>query len=90
MPGSIMALTRRDIAVGQHDSTDPQQRAPPGTRERVCPRCGRPILRVRRRLIDRLFSLTPVHRYRCYGIDCGWVGNLPPRRAAPDARNRAR
>ena len=46
-------------------------------RERECPMCGGPALRIRRRLIDRLVSLViPVHRYQCQMATCGWHGNL--------------
>lgn len=44
-------------------------------RARVCPRCGRPIRRVRRRFTDRLISLfVPVLRFRCEAAPCGWEG----------------
>ena len=46
---------------------------------RVCPQCGSPVDRVRRRIIDRLVScVSPVHRYRCRmkGWGCDWEGNL--------------
>lgn len=40
----------------------------------VCPLCGEEVIRIRRRIVDRLQSLIrPVHRYRCR---CGWEGNL--------------
>ena len=42
-----------------------------------CPRCGAPVVRIRRRLIDRLQSIfLPVHRYCCSGAGCGWEGNV--------------
>lgn len=47
--------------------------------ERVCPHCNGPVIRVRRRFIDRLLSLfLPVQRYRCRmkGWGCDWEGNL--------------
>jgi hypothetical protein len=60
------------------------------SRARTCPRCGGPLVRVRRRLIDRLFSTTvPLRRYRCYAIDCSWVGNLRAR-AHPQDRDSQR
>jgi hypothetical protein len=35
-------------------------------------------MRVRRRVIDRLFSLFhSVRRYQCTSLECGWQGNLP-------------
>lgn len=43
-----------------------------------CPRCKGQVQRIPRRLIDRLRSLfSPVQRFRCPAIPCGWVGNLP-------------
>jgi hypothetical protein len=47
-----------------------------------CPRCGDArLLRVRRRLVDRLLSLVrPVFRFRCESVECQWEGNLPQRR----------
>ncbi len=51
----------------------------------ACPRCGADLVRVRRRLVDRLLSLfAPVHRYRCRQHDCQWEGTI--RVAAPDPR----
>ena len=47
---------------------------------RSCPQCGDAVLRVHRRIIDRLYSLYhPVHRYQCTSLECGWRGNLPKR-----------
>jgi len=44
----------------------------------ACPRCKTSVLRIRRRLIDRLISAVyPVHRYRCHSFICHWEGNLP-------------
>ena len=44
---------------------------------RECPQCGAASYRVRRRPIDRVLSLlSPVQRYRCTLIGCGWEGNL--------------
>ena len=52
----------------------------------VCPHCGYDLLRVRRRLLDRLLSLfAPTHRYRCRNHECQWEGTIrvaatdPPR-----------
>jgi predicted RNA-binding Zn-ribbon protein involved in translation (DUF1610 family) len=45
--------------------------------KRSCPQCGDTVLRVPRRVIDRLYSLFhPVHRYQCTSLECGWQGNL--------------
>lgn len=47
---------------------------------RMCPRCGGPVLRIRRRPIDRLLSLIrPVQRFQCIALECEWRGNLPRR-----------
>jgi len=47
---------------------------------RDCPQCGTGAYRIRRRVIDRIFSLlSPLRRYRCTSIGCGWEGNLPLR-----------
>jgi predicted RNA-binding Zn-ribbon protein involved in translation (DUF1610 family) len=46
--------------------------------KRSCPQCGDTVLRVHRRVIDRLYSLLhPVYRYQCTSLECGWQGNLP-------------
>jgi len=48
-----------------------------GTRARECPQCGAASYRVRRRPIDRVLSLlSPLERYRCTLIGCGWEGNV--------------
>jgi hypothetical protein len=42
-----------------------------------CPRCAGNLLRIRRRVIDRLLSLfVPMHRYECLHSFCLWKGNL--------------
>jgi hypothetical protein len=46
----------------------------PGLR---CPRCGHALVRMRRKLFDRLLSLvSPRRRYRCRAMGCGWEGTL--------------
>ncbi len=46
-----------------------------------CPRCRGPVVRVRRRALDRLVSLvSPRHRFRCAGFGCGWEGTLRAKR----------
>ena len=46
----------------------------------MCPQCGDLVLRIHRRVIDRLYSLyRPVYRYQCTSLECGWQGNLPHR-----------
>lgn len=41
----------------------------------ACPRCGLDLVRVQRRLLDRLISLiAPRHRYRCRAHTCQWEG----------------
>jgi len=55
-------------------------------RQPQCPRChgsgwSANLIRVKRRLIDRLVSLIwPLHRYRCRSMGCGWEGNFPAKR----------
>jgi hypothetical protein len=42
----------------------------------TCPRCRGQLLRVHRRLVDRVSSwFTPVRRYRCLSFRCQWEGN---------------
>jgi hypothetical protein len=44
---------------------------------RECPQCGAASYRVPRRVIDRVLSLlSPLQRFRCTSIGCGWEGNL--------------
>ena len=46
-------------------------------RHRICPRCGEPVIRIRRNSLGRLLSLFGrVRRYRCSSAGCGWSGNL--------------
>lgn len=45
--------------------------------QRSCPHCGGYIVRVRRRMRDRIFSIfITVHRYRCQYFPCQWEGNI--------------
>jgi hypothetical protein len=49
-----------------------------------CPVCNGSLVRIWRRPIDRLSSkFVPVHRFRCEGFSCGWVGNLRVEAANP-------
>jgi hypothetical protein len=42
-----------------------------------CPNCGGELVRIRRRVIDRLLSaFVPVRRFRCSMLECGHEGNL--------------
>lgn len=42
-----------------------------------CPRCDGDLIRIRRRLVDRLISVfVPVRRFRCVYLGCFWEGNL--------------
>lgn len=42
-----------------------------------CPLCQWKLIRQRRRVVDRLWSLVqPVRRYRCENFSCQWVGNI--------------
>ena len=52
--------------------TDPAPHALPTF---SCPRCGVAVFRVRRTLLDRLFSaFVPQLRVRCEAAFCGWQG----------------
>jgi hypothetical protein len=44
-----------------------------------CPRCGNTgLLRIHRRLLDRLLScVRPVFRFRCADPHCAWEGTRP-------------
>jgi hypothetical protein len=55
-----------------------------------CPRCGSTdLLRIHRRLLDRLLSLVrPVYRVRCADPRCAWEGNLRQKRFAGDRYRR--
>ncbi|MCU0982233.1 MAG: hypothetical protein MUF25_24015 [Pirellulaceae bacterium] len=55
-----------------------------------CPRCGNTdLLRIHRRLLDRLLSLVhPVYRFRCAKPGCAWEGNLPQKWFANDRYRR--
>jgi len=49
--------------------------------EYACPRCNGSVYRVPRRFVDLLMSIvTPVRRYHCRSMDCGWEGNLRVKR----------
>ena len=42
-----------------------------------CPNCGGTLVRVKRRLIDRVLHLfKPTKRFRCEWLGCGWEGTL--------------
>jgi hypothetical protein len=55
-----------------------------------CPRCGNTgLLRIHRRLLDRLLSLVrPVYRFRCANPGCAWEGNLSQKWFASDRYRR--
>ncbi len=43
----------------------------------LCPRCGRPVWRVRRRFVDLLIGIfISIRRFRCSAMSCEWEGNL--------------
>ena len=49
------------------------------SRTQVCPRCKGYVIRVPRRLVDRVVSLLlPRQRYACQSVACHWEGNLRP------------
>jgi predicted RNA-binding Zn-ribbon protein involved in translation (DUF1610 family) len=52
-------------------------------RATACPRCGSPIHRVHRSLLDKVVSkvfLPHARRYRCEKAECGWSGLRHSRR----------
>lgn len=50
---------------------------PTSARPLMCPRCGGPVERVRRRPIDRVLSMVRrLRRYRCRNVECRWEGTL--------------
>jgi hypothetical protein len=55
---------------------------------RPCPRCNQPLLRVRRRVKDRLLSIVvTMYRYECESPMCKWKGLLRrPRASGPQDR----
>ena len=67
---------------------------------RPCPKCAGVLVRVPRRLIDRVTSIfSPVKRYYCPLFSCQWKGNLSSEQnsaftnvstGAPSPRRRAR
>jgi hypothetical protein len=51
-----------------------------------CHECGDILIRVPRRLVDRLLSaFAPVRRFRCSNLLCLWEGNLRQSRMMPEA-----
>jgi len=46
-----------------------------------CPRCRGGVVRIPRRVVDRLISvISPRHRFRCAAFGCGWEGTLRVKR----------
>lgn len=65
-----------DTASGERNAE--RDDTPP---ERICPRCNGVVLRVRRRLRDRILALiVPVRRYRCRDLGCCWEGLMRAQR----------
>lgn len=61
----------------------------PAANRPTCPECGAAVDRIARRWLDRLLSLfTPVRRYRCRSMACGWEGQLRNRRFSLPASDR--
>ncbi len=55
----------------------------PYWRATMCPRCGNPIHRVHRNLLDKVVGklfLPHARRYRCEKPECGWTGLRHSRR----------
>ena len=66
-------LPRLSASDGEPPISPETQRDPP-----ACPRCKTGVLRVRRRLVDRVISAVyPVHRYRCHSFICHWESPRP-------------
>lgn len=54
---------------------------PQSSSEPVCPLCGGPVRRIRRRFEDRFVSLfVKMYRYSCNSRVCGWEGCLRAKR----------
>lgn len=81
----VLAVLRPSPAPDVPTAGAPGPDPAPSPTSDVCPRCGGKVLRVRRRLLDRLRSrfVEPVRRYACRDIQCGWQGL----RRVPDNAN---
>lgn len=56
-----------------------------------CPQCGAPVSRIHRLAEDRFARVaSPLRRYRCAGVACGWEGLLETVPAAPRLAARGR
>ncbi len=46
--------------------------------DQECPQCAGSVVRIRRHLLDRLYSaaFAAAHRYRCEQLGCNWEGRL--------------
>ena len=76
IPGTIRSPATR---IKRERDYTPRNTKKPPLAEPLCPHCKGPVIRVRRRFVDRLISLLiPVQRYRCRmkGWGCDWEGNL--------------
>ena len=63
----------RQWNMAYHDPSDDAGSAG----RQTCPQCGEPLLRMRRRIVDRLTSFfQPVQRFRCRSHRCQWQGNI--------------
>lgn len=77
------AVRDKEVGISNRERT----RVTPGTPDAyTCPACeGTDLIRVRRRLIDRVASLfLGVRRFRCTHPGCEWEGNLRKRKARRD------
>ncbi|MFN2328549.1 MAG: diguanylate cyclase domain-containing protein [Chromatocurvus sp.] len=73
-----MDSSHHNLAFADARST---KAAPSALAEPVCPRCKGSLVRIRRRIVDRIICLfTLVWRYRCIGDNgnpaCAWQGNI--------------
>lgn len=83
--GRKTAPTLIDMDSSQNTLTFIDARVTNGTHSAlstpVCPRCSGSLIRIRRRVVDRILCFfTPVWRYRCSGDNgnpaCAWQGNI--------------
>ncbi len=53
-----------------------------------CPHCQGTVVRIRRRVVDRLISVvSPRQRFRCAAFGCGWEGTLRAKRWEREPRS---
>jgi len=84
------AIPKTDASIAEQkrlkyqDSSTAAKNASSGVRK-SCPDCGELLMRIPRRLIDRLTSLfAPIRRYQCRSQRCQWRGNIAAQMTAGD------